>query len=116
MFVYGEDQPRQRPFQEPCEAIGWNMQCSMTNQWDRSPVNNNFGDINPSVQCYNRNYYDNVQYYPTQEYPVSYVPEQRIINNLPCQQVQQWDYSNMCYNVDGQPCQYTSVVDLEDFM
>lgn len=40
-----------------------------------------------------------------------------IVRDLPCHQgVQPWDYNSMCFNVDGQPCQYTDAVDLEDFM
>lgn len=41
---------------------------------------------------------------------------QPVQTNLPCHQRPEWDYNTMCYNVDGQPCQYTNVVDLEDFM
>ncbi|XP_075982714.1 uncharacterized protein LOC142980965 isoform X2 [Anticarsia gemmatalis] len=116
------------------EERGWNMQCPMVDQWSRQPITNqcSYGDNNsnfmsPSVQCY-RNVpsvpfaHPNVlQYYPipVQEvYPrqMSYAPSPPMVPNLPCHQQQPWDYDSMCYNVNGQPCQYTSVIDLEDFM
>lgn len=114
------------------EDRGWYVQCPMYEQWSRQPVseqcsysafNPNF--VSPSVQCF-RNvppvYLHNPNQYcpvPIQEvYPrqVSYVPPAPLIPNLPCRQQQSWDYDSMCYNVDGQPCQYTAVIDLEDMM
>lgn len=116
------------------EDDGWNLQCPMADQWSRQTVNANlqcsYGDYNsnlqsPSVRCY-RNFpfvpygHENaLSYYPLQEVyqqPVSYVPQRPMIQNLPCHQQPAWDYNSMCYNVDGQACQYTAVVDLEDFM
>ncbi|XP_034834052.1 uncharacterized protein [Maniola hyperantus] len=128
------------------EETGWNLQCPMTSQWSRQPVNNlcnydvynGYSDL--SVQCYNRTSY--IQDIPQQQYyeqNVAYtqpvhqyrtnvachqIPEQRVYaqpvpdfqTDLPCRQRPDWDYNSMCYNVDGQACQYTNVVDLEDFM
>ncbi|XP_039757469.1 uncharacterized protein LOC120631873 isoform X2 [Pararge aegeria] len=103
-------------------------------------VYNGYSDI--SVQCYNRTNYvqDNVltqQYYqqnvaytqPVQHYQTNLSchqiqgkqnvytrPVTEFQTTLPCHQRPEWDYNSMCYNVDGQACQYTDVVDLEDFM
>lgn len=113
------------------EETGWNMQCPVTGQWSRQADNvcsfgvYNGGYSNRPTQPYRNNPYvsyvpDTVMphYYPQQpvyQQPV-YVAPQPLIPNLPCHQNSDWDYNSMCFNVDGQPCQYTSVVDLEDFM
>lgn len=110
MFTYGEQAP-QACAVDRFQDNGW-MQCPVIEQW---PLSKNTCFVYPPVQCYN---YPNVpqpQYYPVQERPANY-DQHPIYPNLPCQQTQQWDYDSMCYNVDGQPCQFTSVVDLEDFM
>lgn len=102
---------------------GWAVQCPMGNQWIQQQTNQyNYSRfknyIYPmrglSQQCYGGVFYqDRVQGYATQIRPV----QEQLVPNLPCnQRNQQWDYNSMCYNVDGQPCQYTNVVDLEDFM
>lgn len=128
---FGEQIPQECPVVGAYEDGGWNSQCPMADQWSRQTVNNlcsfsdyssNFGS--PSVQCYrnvpiNPYGHENVPYYPVQEVyqqPVNFVPPRPLIHDLPCHQQQAWDYNSMCYNVDGQPCQYTTVVDLEDFM
>lgn len=99
----------------------------MKNQWVKQAVDNLcsfsvYGPSYPPVQCYRDGtlpYNVNVSHYhvPQNEYqqPANYV-QRSGFQNLPCQQPRLWDYNSMCYNVDGQPCQYTSVVDLEDFM
>ncbi|XP_049877924.1 hypoxia-inducible factor 1-alpha isoform X2 [Pectinophora gossypiella] len=126
MFVYGE-RPQQCPVVGPYEdSAGW-VPCPMANQWHvpMNTVNAPGVTFDPSVQCY-RSYYEpqhpEPQYpqYPQQYRP--YIPiqpqqqPQPIFPNLPCHQTPQWNYNSMCFNVDGQPCQYTNVVDLEDFM
>lgn len=104
----------------------WNGQCSMagSGQWNFQSPDVCYGVYDqsvcePPVQCY-KNYGNDVPgYYPPQQYyqPVQMVPRRPpLIPDLPCHQNQQWNYNTMCYNVDGQPCQYTNVVDLEDFM
>ncbi|XP_073950650.1 HIF-1 transcription factor component sima isoform X2 [Choristoneura fumiferana] len=124
--------PQQCPVVGRIEDIGWTLQCPVTGQWSRQPVNNvgNLGasasnvfrEVPQPMQCYSRNYYvpeNPPQYFPSQivyPRPVSHYQAAPIIPNLPCNQRQEWDYGNMCYNVNGQPCQYTNVVDLEDFM
>ncbi|CAH0594106.1 unnamed protein product [Chrysodeixis includens] len=131
MLVNGFEQfPQQCPVRG-YEDAGWGVQCPMAGQWSRQIETSQcgYGNYNPnfkspSVQCF-RNApflpygHDNVfPYYPPQEVyqqPVPYVPPVPI-QNLPCHQQQPWDYNNMCFDVDGQPCQYTTVVDLEDFM
>ncbi|XP_026315120.1 hypoxia-inducible factor 1-alpha isoform X2 [Hyposmocoma kahamanoa] len=112
MFTYGEQAPQTCAI-DGFQDNGW-MQCAVNQQW---PMSKNTCFVYPPVQCYN---YPNVplpqpQYYPMQERRTDYV-QHPIYPNLPCQQTRQWDYDSMCYNVDGQPCQFTSVVDLEDFM
>nr|XP_026489699.1 hypoxia-inducible factor 1-alpha-like isoform X1 [Vanessa tameamea] len=122
MLVNGENIIQRCPVIGSFEETGWNVQCPMSNQWSRQPVDNqcnydiynSFSDL--SVQCYDRNYYrDSVpqQYYPQR---VVYTQPPSFQADLPCRQRQEWDYNSTCYNVDGQPCQYTNVVDLEDFM
>ncbi|XP_045452892.1 hypoxia-inducible factor 1-alpha isoform X1 [Melitaea cinxia] len=121
MLVNGEPLYERCPVVGGFEETGWNVQCPVSNQWSRPPVNNlcnydvynGYSDL--AVQCYTRNCY--VQDNPPQYY------QQRVVyqppsfqSELPCRQSQEWDYTSMCYNVDGQPCQYTNVVDLEDFM
>nr|XP_021192033.2 LOW QUALITY PROTEIN: hypoxia-inducible factor 1-alpha [Helicoverpa armigera] len=127
---FGEQYPQGCPVVGPFEDGGWKKQCPMADQWSRQAMNSQcaYGDYNSSskssVQCY-RNVpfvpymHENVHpYYPVHEVyqPVSYVPPSPMIHNLPCNQEPAWDYNSMCYNVDGQACQYTTVVDLEDFM
>lgn len=129
---FGEQYPQECPVVGAFEDVGWNLQCPMSGQWTRQPVDAqcSYGGYNPnlqspSVQCY-RNVpfmpygHENVlPYYPAQEVyqqPVRYVPQRPMIQNLPCHQQPAWDYNSMCFNVDGQACQYTNVVDLEDFM
>lgn len=113
MFTYGEQVP-QACAVDRFQDNGW-MQCPVNEQW---PTSKNTCFVYPPVHCYN---YPNVpqprpQYYhPVQKRRADYV-QHPIYPNLPCQQTRQWDYDSMCYNVDGQPCQFTSVVDLEDFM
>lgn len=124
MLVNGDRGSSQCPIAGQFEDRGLNMQCPMESYWTGPP--NNVCDgvyssnyVDSSMQCYN--YPVNVksvpQYYPQpHQPPVRYIPPQPIIPNLPCHQVQQWDYNSMCFDVDGQPCQYTGIVDLEDFM
>ncbi|KAJ2953171.1 hypothetical protein O0L34_g744 [Tuta absoluta] len=114
MWVYGE-RPGQCPVVGPFEDT-YGMQCPMENQWPND-------QFEPQVQCYRDFYpqyqYQNQYYAPqVQRAPpvVQPQPIQPMFANLPCHQQQQWDYTSMCYNVGGQPCQYTNVVDLEDFM
>ncbi|KAI5632574.1 hypothetical protein NE865_14722 [Phthorimaea operculella] len=117
MFVYGE-RPGQCPVVGPFEDT-YGMQCPMESQWQSVP-------FEPQVQCYRdfypqylQNPYPQTQYYAPQVQPIPPVVQpqpQPMFANLPCHQQQPWDYNSMCYNVDGQPCQYTNVVDLEDFM
>lgn len=131
MLVTDDRLPQQCPVVGNLEETGWSLQCPMASQWIKQPVcnynvyNSNVPFVNSdlSVQCYNRNYpvCDNVpQYYQHIPHPPQNVfSQQHLVQNplnLPCNQNQQWDYNSMCYNVDGQPCQYTNVVDLEDFM
>lgn len=121
MLVNGEPLYERCPVVGSFEETGWNMQCPVSNQWSRPPVNNlcnydvynGYSDL--AVQCYTRNCY--VQDNPPQYYQqrVAYQPPS-FQSELPCRQSQEWDYTSMCYNVDGRPCQYTNVVDLEDFM
>lgn len=123
MLVNGESLIQRCPVVGNIEETGWNMQCPMANQWPGQLSINNYSNYNQysdcneiPVQCYNRNYYvpENIpqQYYP----PVVYTTPPPIQVNLPCHQKPDWDYNSMCFNVNGQPCQYTDVVDLEDFM
>lgn len=112
------------------EETGWSMQCPVSSQWPRQQLGNVcgaggsvYGNLNPG-QCYRTDAYASYapvdvtpQYYPQNVYiPPAQFRQPPLIPNLPCHQGQQWDYSSMCYNVDGQACQYTNVVDLEDFM
>lgn len=104
------------------------MQCPMANQWSWQMDNMcsvgvyaNQQQCFRSVNPYSSYIPNNVipQYYAPQcpaQTPVRYVPPQPVIQDLPCRQSQAWDYNSMCFDIDGQPCQYTSVVDLEDFM
>lgn len=104
---------------------GWTSQCPVTGygQWNVQPPDVCYGVYRPSfseqpVQCH-RDFYNNGQEYAPQQYhcPVQLVPSrQPMIPNLPCQQTPQWNYNSMCYDIEGGPCQYTNVVDLEDFM
>lgn len=119
------------PVSRGCEDQGWNMQCPMYDQWSKQSVTNQscYGNIDqnfasPSMQCY-KNVplvpYSTVQYYPVpvpKVYPqvVNYVPQVSLLPNVPCRQQQDWNYDSMCFNVDGEPCQYTEVIDLEDMM
>ncbi|CAG4931496.1 unnamed protein product [Parnassius apollo] len=126
MLVNGDRLPMQCPVVGSYEETGWSAQCPMSSQWSKLPLNdvsdysihNSDPNSGISMQCYNNNYYvcDNPppqQYYGNRMYPqVGYGP---VSLNLPCHG-QQWDYNSMCYDVNGQPCQYTDVVDLEDFM
>ncbi|KOB79398.1 Uncharacterized protein OBRU01_00391 [Operophtera brumata] len=131
MLVNGitEGFPQQCPVVGAFEETGWNTQCPMSNQWSKQldnvcsvgVYNGNF--VNRPVQCHRNDPY--VSYVPENVVPQYYHPQNvyhqpryqpPLIPNLPCHQNQDWDYSSMCYNVDGQPCQYTNVVDLEDFM
>ncbi|XP_013139203.1 PREDICTED: endothelial PAS domain-containing protein 1-like isoform X2 [Papilio polytes] len=116
MLVNGDRISYQCPVVGNYEDMQWMGQCPMASQWSK-----------PETMCsyvygYNEPYFK----LPNQrinDYACDYVyyggqvqavyPPQTL--NLPCQG-QQWDYSTMCYDVDGQPCQYTNVVDLEDFM
>lgn len=113
------------------EEIGWNLQCPVSGQWSKKPENVcGFGVYNQNyvkypTQCYRNNPYAYVPdavapvvYNAPQnvyQNPMRYVP-QPMVPNLPCHEKQDWDYNNMCFNVNGQPCQYTNIVDLEDFM
>ncbi|XP_053614002.1 hypoxia-inducible factor 1-alpha-like isoform X2 [Plodia interpunctella] len=101
------------------EESRWNSYPRLEPQWPVQNVCNQSRDyVEPPAQCYN--YVNQVpQFYPQGYQPpvFRYVqPPQPIIPNLPCHQVQQWNYNTMCFDVDGQPCQYTGMVDLEDFM
>ncbi|XP_063367285.1 hypoxia-inducible factor 1-alpha-like [Cydia amplana] len=121
----GNNVPLQCPVVGRMEDIGWSLQCPMTGQWSRQPVNNValsapsvYREI-PPVECYPGNYYaPKAQYFPPQVVYPRPIPQFQapVMPNLPCNQAQEWDYGSMCYNVNGQPCQYTNVVDLEDFM
>lgn len=128
MLVYGHQYPGQPAVVGQPEATAWNIQCHEMNQNqipdNRMCTHSGYNSNYPTNQCYNNDpnpYSVAAPYYPPQEVynlgdvQVGYL-RQPVIPNLPCQQSQQWDYSSMCYNVDGQPCQYTNVVDLEDFM
>lgn len=120
------------------DRTGWNMQSPMSNMWGRGPsgvyVDNRLYPMrDPTVPCYNNGTFIDTpgqlrpHYFAQRPYPQPqsmYAPQMMqpafhtpIVNDLPCHQQNQqmWDY-NMCYDVDGQPCQYTNVVDLEDFM
>lgn len=122
MLVNGEPLIQRCPVVGNFEETGWNMQCPMSNEWSRQSTVNNLCNYNQyngysdiPVECYNRYYYvqGNVQQYCSRmTYNAPIVTQA----NLPCQQRPEWDYNSMCYNVDGQACQYTNVVDLEDFM
>lgn len=124
MYVRGEPGTGRRLLAN--QAAGWAVQSPEIGhgQWNAQPPDVTYGVYKqsfcePPVQC--DTYYNNVQcgYYPPQpQYyrPVQMAPSRPMIPDLPCHQNQQWDYNSMCYNVDGQPCQYTNVVDLEDFM
>lgn len=118
MLVNGDRIPYQCPVVGNYEDMQWMGQCPMASQWSK-----------PETMCsyvygYNEPYFklpnqrindyacDYVQQYYGGQVQAVYPPQTL---NLPCQG-QQWDYSTMCYDVDGQPCQYTNVVDLEDFM
>ncbi|CAG4984758.1 unnamed protein product [Colias eurytheme] len=135
MFVNGDPLP-QCPVVGPFEEIGWQTQCPVSGQWSKPPVKNVCGynvysaNVNGafSTQCYNNNVFvcDNPgfdQFYSEppltngQHYYPRVAPHPQLMQpNLPCQQRQEWDYNSMCYNVNGTPCQFTNVVDLEDFM
>ncbi|XP_045502869.1 uncharacterized protein LOC123699868 isoform X2 [Colias croceus] len=135
MFVNGDPLP-QCPVVGPFEEIGWQTQCPVSSQWSKPPVKNVCGynvysaNVNGafSTQCYNNNVFvcDNPgfdQFYSEQPitngqifYPRVAPHPQLMQPNLPCQQRQEWNYNSMCYNVNGTPCQFTNVVDLEDFM
>ncbi|KAL4708271.1 hypothetical protein ACJJTC_016320 [Scirpophaga incertulas] len=122
MFVSGE-----RPL-APCAVMaeyrggGWGSQCTVVGQWNTQP-HMGFSDYQScqnSVPFY-RNICNTAHYYPVSvsqqlHPPHEYLQPQQPVLNLPCHQNQPWDYSTMCFNVDGQPCAYTDVVDLEDFM
>lgn len=119
-------------YMQQCPVVGrfeeptWNMQCPMSGQWPKLMNNvSSFGlygmNFTHPVQCYTNDQYQPIcenmsQYYPNMYPTVVQTVQPPIMQNLPCQQSQNWDYNSMCYNVNGQPCQYTNVVDLEDFM
>ncbi|CAB3246213.1 unnamed protein product [Arctia plantaginis] len=95
--AYWQNCPVGRGYEDP----GWNMQCPMYDQWSRQPATSQCGYVPvPKV-------------YPQM---VNYVPQVSILPNIPCRQQQDWNYNSMCFNVDGEPCQYTEVIDLEDMM
>ncbi|XP_013170729.1 PREDICTED: hypoxia-inducible factor 1-alpha-like isoform X2 [Papilio xuthus] len=115
----GDRIPYQCPVVGNYEETQWSGQCPMESQWSK-PENicsYQYGYNVPysklSNQSFSGNYVCNYtnQYYGGQVQTV-YAPQTL---NIPCQG-QQWDYNTMCFDVDGQPCQYTNVVDLEDFM
>lgn len=128
---FAEGFPQHCPVVGAFEETGWNMQCPMSHQWSKQmgnvcsfSVHNEI--VDRPVQCHRSDPYssyvpENVipQYYQPQivYHPPRYI-QQPLIPSLPCHQNQnqEWDYNSMCYNVNGQPCQYTNVVDLEDFM
>ena len=125
MLVNGESLTQRCPVVGNFEESGWSVQCPMANQWSGQLSNNNISNYNQysgnneiTVQCYNRNYYvpDNIPQQFCQYQPVVYTTPPIVQASLPCHQKPEWDYTSMCYNVNGQPCQYTDVVDLEDFM
>ncbi|XP_045528138.1 uncharacterized protein LOC123716434 isoform X2 [Pieris brassicae] len=126
MLVNGDPLPQDsRP--------GWRGECSNF-QW--TPPVQNICDYNAcnvigdySNQRYLADYYvrdPGIQYFcPTvnnvqRSVPINVCypqkPAPQFIQALPCHQIQEWDYDSMCYNVGGEPCQFSSVVDLEDFM
>lgn len=121
------------------EETGWSAQCPMANQWSRSRGLHEYGVFTdnklypmsqPAIQCYsNGTFFDTPgqlrsQYFMQRPHQQVYAPQmaqavyQRpMVPDLPCNQsAQPWDYNTMCFDVNGQPCQYTDVVDLEDFM
>ncbi|CAK1552316.1 unnamed protein product [Leptosia nina] len=124
MLVAGEPLPHY-PVPGAYDEVAWAQQGPMQCQW--TPISNacDFNACNVigdfSTQCYN-NYVrePRVQYYcpPIPNVPCvqQCYPNKQFLQALPCRQTQQWDYNSMCYNVDGEPCQFTNVVDLEDFM
>ncbi|CAF4799228.1 unnamed protein product [Pieris macdunnoughi] len=125
MLVNGDPLPQD-------SVPGWSGECSNF-QW--TPVQN-ICDYNAcnvigdySNQRYQADYYvrdPGIQYFcptvnnvqPSVPINVCYPqkPAPQFMQALPCRQSQEWDYDSMCYNVGGEPCQFTSVVDLEDFM
>ncbi|GBP67792.1 hypothetical protein EVAR_53788_1 [Eumeta japonica] len=145
MIVNGfeEGLPKKCPVVGNYEDTG-SMQCPMWNRWaHRQPSVRAFEDYgadivypqcDPLMQCYMGR--DGRTLYPTQhQYSVAAPPppppplppplylhpqqamvRRPIVPNLPCNQgVEPWNY-NTCFDVDGQPCRYTNIVDLEDFM
>ncbi|XP_045537896.1 hypoxia-inducible factor 1-alpha isoform X2 [Papilio machaon] len=119
MLVNGDRVPYQCPVVGNYEETQWSGQCPMASQWSK-PENMciyEYGYNEPYSKLTNQRFSGNYvcnyahQYYGSQVQTV-YVPQTL---NLPCQG-QQWDYNTMCFDVEGQPCQYTNVVDLEDFM
>ncbi|KPJ18057.1 Hypoxia-inducible factor 1-alpha [Papilio machaon] len=119
MLVNGDRVPYQCPVVGNYEETQWSGQCPMASQWSK-PENMciyEYGYNEPYSKLPNQRFSGNYvcnyahQYYGNQVQTV-YVPQTL---NLPCQG-QQWDYNTMCFDVEGQPCQYTNVVDLEDFM
>ncbi|CAG9789062.1 unnamed protein product [Diatraea saccharalis] len=120
MLVNGERPLNQCPVSSQFGDTSWGSQCPVVGQWNVQPPDVCFSGYNQNyvgttVPCY-RNVYEHVSYYHQVPYqtPVQYA-RQTVIPNLPCHQ-EQWNYNNMCYDVDGQPCQYAGVIDLEDFM
>ncbi|CAH2045759.1 unnamed protein product, partial [Iphiclides podalirius] len=120
MLVDGSGLPQQCPVVGGYEET-WSGQCPMSSQWAKQSQFHvsDYGAyrdayMGPSMQCYNSAYYacNTPQLYCGAVQRAEYAPAPL---NLPCNG-QQWDYNSMCYDVDGQPCQYTNVVDLEDFM
>ncbi|XP_047511271.1 uncharacterized protein LOC125053762 isoform X2 [Pieris napi] len=126
MLVNGDPLPQD-------SVPGWRGECSNF-QW--TPPVQNIRDYNAcnvigdySNQRYQADYYvrdPGIQYFcptinnvqPSVPINVCYPqkPAPQFMQALPCRQSQEWDYDSMCYNVGGEPCQFTSVVDLEDFM
>jgi hypothetical protein len=121
MLVSGEHPFSQCPVMGQFEDTGWSSQCPMFGQWNGQPNDMCYSAFNhnyvTSVPCY-RNVYDETYRSPWIHSPMKYPQTQSLmIPNLPCSLPQQeWDYNSMCYDVNGQACQYTNVVDLEDFM
>lgn len=128
MFVNGEPLPGC-----PVSDQGWGGQCSNFLCQPPAPVLNtcDYNARNVVGDFSNQRYYLNdteAQYFlqsinnvqcsgPINDVPrFPQKPASQFIQALPCRQTQEWDYNSMCYNVGDGPCQFTNVVDLEDFM
>ncbi|XP_068619326.1 hypoxia-inducible factor 1-alpha-like isoform X2 [Battus philenor] len=121
MWVNGAGLPVQCPVVGSYEDTRWSAQCPMAFQRLKQPSDDicNYGvycDPYTKMSNHNSNYFVSANTPRSYDSLVQQSAEYAMpLINVPCQGLQ-WDYNSMCYDIGGQPCQYTNVVDLEDFM